>query len=167
MLKLDGGFVPAISEKPSGKESLVEQWILQKLDNAAADVHKSLTDRNFMNATAEAYNFWLYEICDVYIVRLSQPHSSVTSLIHVQRFTGSYQAHDGPFRSCRGKTFGAEHALHCSRQRFAIAASLYALCDRRVVAAIAQTAHGSHEDHHAGQIPRVCELINCAHLGPS
>ena len=26
-----------------------------------------------MAATSEAYSFWLYEICDVYIVRLDPP----------------------------------------------------------------------------------------------
>jgi valyl-tRNA synthetase len=25
--------------------------------------------RHFMNATAVCYDFWLYELCDVYIVR--------------------------------------------------------------------------------------------------
>lgn len=96
MLKLDGDFVPALSEKvglfrsppfipdamltfeyriqPSGNESLVERWILQKLDSASIAIHNDLTDRNFMAATADAYNFWLYEICDVYIVSHSLFH---------------------------------------------------------------------------------------------
>lgn len=52
----------------SGKESVVERWILHKLNNAAADVEKQLEDRNFMNATGALWNFWLYEFCDVYIV---------------------------------------------------------------------------------------------------
>ncbi|GAA5988559.1 hypothetical protein JCM5350_004453 [Sporobolomyces pararoseus] len=67
MLKLEGGFVPSQSEKPTGKESLVEKWILHKLNSAAEKVNSALNDRNFMAATSDAYSFWLYEICDVYI----------------------------------------------------------------------------------------------------
>ncbi|KAJ6485548.1 tRNA synthetases class I-domain-containing protein [Mycena sanguinolenta] len=67
MLKLDESFVPEASAKPTGKESLVEQWILHKLNVAAAELNTHLTERNFMSATTSAYNFWLYELCDVYI----------------------------------------------------------------------------------------------------
>ena len=55
--------------QPTGKESLVEKWILHKLNFAAAEINKQLAERNFMQATNVAYNFWLYELCDVYIVR--------------------------------------------------------------------------------------------------
>ncbi|GAA5995048.1 valine--tRNA ligase [Rhodotorula paludigena] len=67
MLKLEGDFVPPQSEKPTGDESLVEKWILHKLNLAAEKVNQGLQDRNFMAATSDAYSFWLYEICDVYI----------------------------------------------------------------------------------------------------
>ncbi|KAJ7803219.1 tRNA synthetases class I-domain-containing protein [Mycena olivaceomarginata] len=67
MLKLDESFVPEPSAKPTGKESLVEQWILHKLNVAAAELNTQLAERNFMSATTAAYNFWLYELCDVYI----------------------------------------------------------------------------------------------------
>lgn len=36
---------------------------------AVAEINKQLAERNFMAATMSAYNFWLYELCDVYIVR--------------------------------------------------------------------------------------------------
>ncbi|KAF8888987.1 tRNA synthetases class I-domain-containing protein [Infundibulicybe gibba] len=67
MLKLDETFVPEASAKPTGKESLVEQWILHKLNIASAEINTHLAERNFMSATTAAYNFWLYELCDVYI----------------------------------------------------------------------------------------------------
>jgi len=67
MLKLDESFVPEAVAKPTGKESLVEQWILHKLNIAATEVNTHLTERNFMAATTSAYNFWLYELCDIYI----------------------------------------------------------------------------------------------------
>lgn len=49
----------------------MEKWILHKLNIAAEEVNRQLTERNFMVATSAAYNFWLYELCDVYIVRLA------------------------------------------------------------------------------------------------
>lgn len=85
LLKLDDSFVPEpsakvcsrghwdisdCSVKPTGRESLVEKWILQKLNFAACEINSHLEARNFMLATSDAYNFWLYELCDVYIVRI-------------------------------------------------------------------------------------------------
>ncbi|CEH14756.1 valine-trna ligase [Ceraceosorus bombacis] len=67
LLKLEGGFQPAHDEHVSGKESLAEKWILHKLDEAAKEVNSALEQRNFMSATSAVYNFWLYELCDVYI----------------------------------------------------------------------------------------------------
>ncbi|KAF9050760.1 valine-tRNA ligase [Hymenopellis radicata] len=67
MLKLDETFIPETSAKPTGKESLVERWILHKLNIAATEINNQLAERNFMSATSAAYNFWLYELCDVYI----------------------------------------------------------------------------------------------------
>jgi len=67
MLKLDDSFVPEPTAKSTGNESLVEKWILHKLDIAATEINQYLAERNFMSATSSAYNFWLYELCDVYI----------------------------------------------------------------------------------------------------
>ncbi|KAI0791363.1 tRNA synthetases class I-domain-containing protein [Abortiporus biennis] len=67
MLKLDASFIPEPTAKPTGKESLVEKWILHKLNEATTEVNQYLTDRNFMMATNSVYSFWLYELCDVYI----------------------------------------------------------------------------------------------------
>jgi valyl-tRNA synthetase len=53
--------------KLTGDESLVERWILHKLNFAVGEVNKHLEVRNFMAATIAVYNFWLYELCDVYI----------------------------------------------------------------------------------------------------
>ncbi|KAI0075022.1 hypothetical protein K474DRAFT_1664724 [Panus rudis PR-1116 ss-1] len=67
MLRLGDDFVPEPQAKPTGNESLVEKWILHKLNIAATDLNKWLEERHFMNATGVAYQFWLYELCDVYI----------------------------------------------------------------------------------------------------
>lgn len=57
--------------QPTGNESLVEKWILHKLNTAAEEINKHLTERNFMMVTSSAHKFWLYELCDVYIVGFS------------------------------------------------------------------------------------------------
>ncbi|KAF9523002.1 tRNA synthetases class I-domain-containing protein [Crepidotus variabilis] len=67
MLKFDEMFVPLSDAKPTGNESLVERWVLHKLNVAAAEINTHLAERNFMAATNSIYNFWLYELCDVYI----------------------------------------------------------------------------------------------------
>ena len=35
---------------------------------AADEVNEQLAERNFLMATNAVYNFWLYELCDIYIV---------------------------------------------------------------------------------------------------
>ncbi|KAF9220567.1 hypothetical protein BS17DRAFT_759161 [Gyrodon lividus] len=67
MLKFESDFVPRGIAKLTGNESLVEQWVLHKLNFASSEVNKALEQRNFMAATTAIYNFWLYELCDVYI----------------------------------------------------------------------------------------------------
>lgn len=54
--------------QPIGDETLTERWILHRLDHAIDAVNKGMEARHFMNATAACYDFWLYELCDVYIV---------------------------------------------------------------------------------------------------
>ncbi|PWN36663.1 putative VAS1-valyl-tRNA synthetase [Meira miltonrushii] len=67
LMKLEGGFQPASELKLTGDEGLAEKWILSKLDQAAQQVNAGFKERNFMNTCAAMYNFWLYELCDVYI----------------------------------------------------------------------------------------------------
>lgn len=57
----------------SGKESSSELWILSKLNKAINDMDVNLKDMNFMNSTSAVHNFWLHELCDVYIVRMTSP----------------------------------------------------------------------------------------------
>lgn len=59
--------------QPTGRESIVEKWIIHKLNLTAAEVDKSLSERNFMAVTSSLYSLWLYEFCDVFIVRVA-PH---------------------------------------------------------------------------------------------
>ena len=123
------------TRQPTGNESLVEKWILHKLNLAAEEINKQLSERNFMNATGAAYNFWLYELCDVYIVRPSHSPMSRSVLIKGMLSAGSDEADDG--RGCigDGTQVGAADTLHVSGSRPAFAAPVHALRDRGAVAA--------------------------------
>ncbi|KAJ6547205.1 tRNA synthetases class I-domain-containing protein [Mycena capillaripes] len=84
MLKLDESFIAEPCARPTGNESLVEQWILNKLNIAVADLNTHLHERNFMSATTAAYNFWLYELCDVYI-EVMKPMTDEAALIATRK----------------------------------------------------------------------------------
>lgn len=68
MMKLGDNFTPKPDTKLTGNESLADKWILHKLNKAAIETNKALEERNFMAATNIVYNFWIYELCDVFIV---------------------------------------------------------------------------------------------------
>ncbi|TPX38003.1 valine---tRNA ligase [Synchytrium microbalum] len=51
----------------TGQEALAERWILSRLNLAITEINKSLEEYNFMSATGVLYNFWLYELCDIYV----------------------------------------------------------------------------------------------------
>ena len=57
----------AASYKLCGKEGLMDLWILHRLDLAIEKVISSVENYNFMAATTAIFNFWMYELCDVYI----------------------------------------------------------------------------------------------------
>lgn len=67
LMRLGDNYVPPANAGLSGKESLVEQWILHKLTKTAEKVNNALEQRDFYESTQAIYNFWLYDLCDVYI----------------------------------------------------------------------------------------------------
>jgi valyl-tRNA synthetase len=60
-------FVPQKTSGLIGKESLAERWILHKLTIAAKEVNKALADREFRDSATSIYQYWLTQLCDVYI----------------------------------------------------------------------------------------------------
>ncbi|XP_065828911.1 valine--tRNA ligase-like isoform X2 [Oscarella lobularis] len=60
-------FKPNSTEELSGKESLVDQWILSRLSATVSTVNAGFHDYDFSAVTSILYNFWLYELCDVYL----------------------------------------------------------------------------------------------------
>jgi len=60
-------FTPNPSSLLTGKESLVDKWILSRLNAAIFVTNNSFKDYDFSEATSAIHNFWLYEFCDVYL----------------------------------------------------------------------------------------------------
>ena len=67
LMRLGADYKPSSNASITGKESLVEKWILHRLSAAAKIANESLEERNFFEATNAIYTFWLNELCDVYI----------------------------------------------------------------------------------------------------
>lgn len=65
LMRLGDDYTPPAS--PAAGRSLVEKWILHKLSVAGKQTAEHLEQRQFMDATSVVYNYWLYELCDVYI----------------------------------------------------------------------------------------------------
>ena len=51
-----------------GGEKLMDQWILSRLCEAVDLSNNGFELYDFPMVTTAIYNFWLYELCDVYLV---------------------------------------------------------------------------------------------------
>ena len=47
--------------------SLVDQWILHRLNVCTEEQNKHYKDYNFGPATISFHNYWQYELCDIYL----------------------------------------------------------------------------------------------------
>ena len=90
----------------------MERWIFHKLNVASAQVNIHLEQRNFMAATTAIYNFWLYELCDVYIVCLLHYLQGNT---HDNYFTGGNETNVRSHCPSKDPRFGTADTLHVSR----------------------------------------------------
>jgi valyl-tRNA synthetase len=67
---LGDNFVPSTVDEltlsPSG-DNIMEVWILSRLAAAVGESNKGFHDYDFPTVTTAIYNFWLYELCDVYL----------------------------------------------------------------------------------------------------
>ena len=140
MLKLDQDFAPRAALKvrgcvgsfpiitlvqPSGNENLVEKWILDRLNGAADEVNKQLTERNFLMATNAVYNFWLYELCDVYIVSRVPGHRSIVP----HQMAGSDETYDRRIRFCCHQEVRTANSVHLFGLRSETTSPFHALRD--------------------------------------
>ena len=46
----------------------MDKWILSRLSAAVNDCNKGFSEYDFPVITTAIYSFWLYELCDVYLV---------------------------------------------------------------------------------------------------
>lgn len=58
------------TQKLSGKESLMDRWILSRLSEAVVKAANGFEKYDFQSATTSIYNFWLYDLCDWYVESL-------------------------------------------------------------------------------------------------
>lgn len=58
----------SMSPQLTGKELPMDRWILSRLTDAVDDANKGFQEYDFPLITTAIYNFWLYELCDVYLV---------------------------------------------------------------------------------------------------
>ena len=47
----------------------MDLWILSRLSAATVATNDGFKTYDFPKATTAIYNFWLYDLCDVYLVR--------------------------------------------------------------------------------------------------
>ena len=48
----------------------MDKWILSRLAEAVELSNKGLENYDFPTVTTAIYNFWLYDLCDIYLVSL-------------------------------------------------------------------------------------------------
>lgn len=58
----------------TGEESIIEKWILSRLHAATKEADDGWKLFDLSRCTTAIYNFWLYELCDVYLVRIFDDH---------------------------------------------------------------------------------------------
>lgn len=57
------------SSQLCGEESVSDRWIMSRLSAAVSLCDAAFKAYDFPSITTSIYNFWLYELCDVYLVR--------------------------------------------------------------------------------------------------
>jgi len=67
LTNLGDGYVPPEVLELDGRENLLDRWILSRLSNAVQVCNEAFEKYEFPTATTACYNFWLYELCDVYL----------------------------------------------------------------------------------------------------
>ncbi|XP_065161929.1 valine--tRNA ligase [Atheta coriaria] len=69
-------FQSAKDYNPTGKESVMDLWMLSRLATATADANKGFETYDFPLVTTAIYNLWLYDLCDVYLEYLKPVFAS-------------------------------------------------------------------------------------------
>ncbi|XP_057691094.1 valine--tRNA ligase [Corythoichthys intestinalis] len=64
---LGDAFVPSQTAQLRGDEGVTDRWILSRLSAAVSSCDAGFKAYDFPAITTAIYNFWLYELCDVYL----------------------------------------------------------------------------------------------------
>ncbi|VDD90962.1 unnamed protein product [Enterobius vermicularis] len=67
LMQLGSTFVPEPYFKLSNEESILDQWILSRLAAAVEASNYGMANYAFQLATTAIFNFWLYDLCDIYL----------------------------------------------------------------------------------------------------
>ncbi|XP_064801935.1 valine--tRNA ligase-like isoform X5 [Oncorhynchus masou masou] len=67
MRTLGGNFVPSEKAQLCGEESVSDRWILSRLCSAVGLCNAGFQAYDFPAITTAIYNFWLYELCAIYL----------------------------------------------------------------------------------------------------
>uniref|UniRef100_A0A5S6QX45 Valine--tRNA ligase n=1 Tax=Trichuris muris TaxID=70415 RepID=A0A5S6QX45_TRIMR len=67
LMTLGEEFKPEETFKLSGSETMVDQWILSRLSTAVHLCNEGFESYEFSKVATACHNFWLYELCDVYL----------------------------------------------------------------------------------------------------
>lgn len=66
-MQLGDEFEPKPEMTKTGNEAAIDEWILSRLANCVALCNSGFKEYDFPGITTAIYNFWLYELCDVYL----------------------------------------------------------------------------------------------------
>ncbi|XP_067129943.1 valine--tRNA ligase [Centruroides vittatus] len=67
LTSLGDNFKPLQHLQLTGDEQPIDKWILSRLSAAVEMCNRAFEEYDFPLATTASYNFWLYELCDVYL----------------------------------------------------------------------------------------------------
>lgn len=73
---LGENFIPWAKFEVDAIDNVIDLWILNKLSRAIATCGNGFESYQFPDITTAVYNFWLYELCDVYLECLKPVFSS-------------------------------------------------------------------------------------------
>ena len=55
----------------------MSKWILSRLAETVSECDSGFRNYNFPAVTTACYNFWLYDLCDIYLVSLRRQFAVV------------------------------------------------------------------------------------------
>lgn len=91
LMTFGNDFKPSPTEPIDGLSSS-EKWILSRLNFAVKQVDEGWKKYDFSQVTTAIYSFWLYELCDVYLVyfffcvfsRNKKKRAKINNLLFIQ-----------------------------------------------------------------------------------